>query len=336
MSAVIETEVSSDKTGDLTFDPTLNLVLDSGFLQVLVRCEKNLYLFRNTLGKEQFYTGQDSAPELLVYKKYLKSQNGQSNIVENKKYVGQLSLYLGDCPSIRQKLQNTSYQQNNLEKLFLAYYDCMNASPSFYKKPDNVILAFGVIAGATYTTLTFHSANFTYLVEAGYKPSYDFTGGVYMDVILARNNRKWSICNELTYTHYKVEGEYTEYTHENKYTIYDSRLGYMYLKMNNLVRYKLPIGKLYLYANAGISNGFVIAELNEMTVTSKLYEQVRVETKKALDDTRKYEAGFVGGLGAIYGRFSLEARYEYGTGMSPYNNLRSSVNRIYLFLGFRF
>ncbi|MBN1197744.1 MAG: PorT family protein [Bacteroidales bacterium] len=336
ISAVIETEVSSDKTGDLTFDPTLNMVVDSGFLQVLVRGDKSLYLFRNKLGKEQFYIGQDSAMELLVYKKYLKSQNGQSSIVENKKYIGQLTLYLSDCQSISQKLQNTNYQQNSLEKLFLTYYDDKHSSPSFYKKPENLILAFGIKAGASYTKLTFHSANFIYLVEASYKPSYNFTCGVNMDVILTRNNRKWSICNELLFTHYGVEGEYTDYTNENKYTIYSSRLGYMYLKLNNLIRFKLPVGKVFLYANAGISNGFAFVERNEMTVTSKLYDQERVEQKKALDDTRKYEVGFLGGLGAGIGRFSFEARYEYATGMSPYNNLRSNVDRIYLFLGFRF
>jgi len=336
MSAVIETEISSDKTGDLSFDPSLNIVMDSGFLQLLIRGEKNLYLFRNRLGKEQYYTGQISAPELLVYKRYLKMQGGSSVVVENKKYIGQLSIYLSDCQAIQPKLQNTQYQQNSLEKLFLAYYDCMNAPLLFYKKPDNVTLAFGVIAGASYTSLTFHSADFVYLVDAGYKPSYSFTGGVYMDVILARNSGKWSICNELLYTNYRVDGEYTDYTNENKYTVYSSRLGYMYLKLNNLIRFKLPVGKVFLYANVGISNGLAIVEQNQMTVTSKLYEQVRVEEKKALDDTRKYEVGFLGGLGGNYGRFSLEARYEYGTGMSTYNSLRSPVNRVYLFLGFRF
>jgi len=336
ISAVVETELSSDKTNDLNYDAELNIVKETGFLQALVKGDKSLYLLRSQLGKEQYYIGQDSSYDLLVYKKYLKDQDEKSVIVENKKYIGQLTLYLKDCPTIRQKLTNTKYQQNSLESIFLFYYECTKRGFDFHKKTEKVILEFGVLAGASYSTLKFRSADFDYLVNADYQPSYNFSGGVFLEVILSRNNRKWSICNELIFTSFKFTGEYEDYVHENRYTVYSSTLGYAYLKLNNLLRYKFPVGKMFLYANAGLSNGFAIIEKNELIVKSKLFEQERIEEKKTLNDSRRYEVGFLGGIGGNYKRFSCELRYEYGTGMSTYSGLKSPTNRIYLLLGFRF
>jgi len=335
-SAVVETELSSDKTTDLDYDAELNIVKETGFLQALVKGDKSLYLLRSKLGKEQYYIGQDSSYDLLVYKKYLKDQDGKSVIVENRKYIGQLILYLKDCPSLQQKLQNTTYQQNSLEKLFLSYYDCSHSEFDFHKKTEKISFDFGVLAGATFSTVSFRSADFDYLVNAGFQPSYNFSGGAFLDVVLARNNKKWSICNELIFTSYKFKGVYEDYIHENRYTTYASTLGYGYLKLNNLLRYSYPLGNFFLFLNAGLSNGFAIFEQNETIVTSVLFEQERVEEKKALNDSRNYEVGFLGGLGARFKRFSCEARYEYGTGMSAYSGLKSSINRLYLFLGFRF
>jgi len=337
-SAIIETEVTSDKTNDLGYDPGITISLDTGFLQAMVKGAKSLYFFRNKLGKDQFYIRQDSAYHLLVYKKYLKDQDGKSVIAENRKYIGQLTLYLNDCPEIQKKLTTASYQQNSLEDLFLSYYSCTGSSVQFHKKTEKVIPAFGVIAGASLTSLTFHSADedyYAYLINAGYPLSVNFSGGLFLDVILSRNQGKWSICNELVFTSYKVNGSYDVYISENKYTYKNTTLGYSYIKLNNLVRYKYPVGNMFIYANAGLSNGYAVSEKNYMKLESKLYNQERIEEGKALKDTRRYELGFLAGLGAKYKRFSFEVRYEYGTGMSAYTALKSSVNRLYFSLGFR-
>lgn len=288
------------------------------------------------MGKEQYYIGSASAPELLVYKKYLKqAPNGQSVVVENRKYLGQLTLYFSDCPSFQQEINACSYQQNSLAKLFLTYYKCRSLEPGFHKKTDKFAFHFGVIAGVSATFLKFKGSGHDYLINATFKPSFGFAGGTFLDVILARNRGKWSICNELLYTYYYTEGEYIDFVHANRYTTHTTQLGYMYLKLNNMVRYRILIGKVAIFAGAGISNGFAFIEQNQMQVTEVFFGQSQRE-EKALNDTRKYEVGFVGGLGLQVGKFTGEFRYETSTGMSAYTALKSAVNRGYFLLGYRF
>jgi hypothetical protein len=339
-SAIIQTENSPVSTMELNYNRELDIRTDTAFLQAVVKGVKSLYFYKNNLGKEQFYIRYDTGYELLVYKKYLKDEDGRSVIIENKKYIGQLTIYLGECATIREKLEGAGYQKNSLENIFLSYYKCTRAEIRFHKKTEKVVTSLGVIAGASLSALTFRSGDeeeaFAYLINANYKMSVNFTAGLFFDVILSRNNGKWSICNELIFTSYKVDGRYDEFESENKYTYTSTTLGYSYLKMNNMVRFKYPVGKLFIYLNAGISNGYAVIEKNYKKKESKLYTQVRIEEGKALNDARRYELGFNGGLGTKFKRYSFEIRYENANGMSTYTSLKSTTNRFYLLLGFKF
>jgi hypothetical protein len=169
-----------------------------------------------------------------------------------------------------------------------------------------------------------------------YSLSTDFSGGLFLNLVFPRNNRKWSLNNELLFTTYKVNGRYEEIENENYYTITSTELGYSYLKLNNLVRYKYPLGKVFLFLNAGISNGFVVSETNYKKVESMFYGTEEISEGLALEDTRKYEQSFIAGLGAGYKNFSIDFRYEKGNGMSKYRALNSRTNRYYCLIGFRF
>jgi hypothetical protein len=335
-SAIVQTEVSPFTINELQDNPDLIIKTDTCFLQAMVKGVKSLYYYKDNPGHEQFYIRKDSSFELLIHKKYLKEQESRSVIVENKKYVGQLTIYLNDCPTIQQNLNSTEYQINSLKKLFLSYYDCINTEMSFYKNTEGLSCAFGVIAGASLTALTFQGSYHNYLVYADYNKSINFTTGLFFEVILPRNNGKWSVCNELILTSYQTDGSYNDYTNENKYTYTNTTFGYTYLKLNNMLRYKYPVGKLFIYLNGGISNGYAIVEKNYMKQQSKFYAHEEVEEGKALNDTRRYEFGLNVGLGTKLNRYSMEIRYEYSNGMSAYSSLKSSVNKLYLLLGFKF
>lgn len=336
VSAMVETEVSQRNTQQLAYGSALDMKKDTVFLQVMIEGPKRLCYYRNYLGIEQFYIWQDSAYRLLVYKRYLKDVDGETVIGENKTYVGQLILYLSDCEKIRGKLSTVAYQKNSLEDIFVAYYGCTHREMQFYKKTERVLTEFGVLAGASVTTLKFGGDDaFFYLIDAGFKPSVNFSAGVFLDVVFARSRGRWSISNTLLYSAYSVDGNYEDVINADKYTKYTTNLGFGYLNLVNMIRYRIPIGKMSLFLNLGISNGYAFSEKNEMKKETKLYDQVRVEELKALNDTRRYEFGYTGGFGATLKRFSLEIRYEYGYGVSPYVKLSSPTNRIFCFLGYR-
>ena len=95
----------------------------------------------------------------------------------------------------------------------------------------------------------------------------------------------------------------------------------------------------YLFANAGISNGHTIGN-----ITNEYFQQRQLigtdlitETDgKVVEEIRKYEQGFIAGIGYSFGEFAAESRIEFGTGMSRFINLSSSTTRISLLISYQF
>jgi hypothetical protein len=335
-SGIINTEVSPIKTDKLNDDAQLKLKVDTAFLLTFFRGSKSLYYYKNSSGREYFYINQDKEFDLLVYKRYLKQRDSKRVVMENKRYLGQLTLYLNDCETINSKLQYTTYNRNSLVELFQYYYKCSSSDISFQKEKEKIQLEVGIMAGISLTSLEFRSEAFVYLVEAGYEPSINITSGMFFDIIMPKTQGKWSINNEILFSTYKVMGSYEDYENENHYSITKTEIGYSYLKINNLVRFKYPIGHLFLFLNGGISHGTSISETNYKKKESKFYSTDSVIEELALDDTRKHERGFILGTGVKYGKFSLEIRYEKGNGISEYSALNSLTKRYYFLLGYRF
>ncbi len=336
VSGIVNTETSKFKTAELNDDPTIHIRVDTAFLQTLFSGNKSLYYYKPLFGKGNFYIKQDTNFELLVYKRYITNQESKRVIIENKKYIGQLTVYFNDCPSIQSKLINTSYNKKSLEKLFDNYYECSKYEIFFQKKAEKLTTEFGVLAGASLSTLEFRGNAIPYLTEIDFNQSTNFAGGLFLDIVLPRNQGKWSINNELLYSSYLFKGKYGYYENENKYFNTNIEIGSSHLKINNLLRYKYPIGKLYMFFNIGMSNGYAISETNSKIIKTKFYSTETIIKEEVLNNSRKHEQGLLIGGGAKYKKFSFEIRYERGNGMSPYTRLNSLTQRYYCLLGYRF
>jgi hypothetical protein len=338
VSAIVETEVSSNETNELNYFSNLELQTDTTFLQSMIQGTKSLYFYKNHVGKDQFYIGQNSSFVLLVYKRYLinPEEYGKILIKENKRYYNQLNVYLDDCPKIQAKLNTVSYNKRSMERLFLSYYNCTNSEITFQKKTERTPVEFGILAGLTLTSLKFRSTPPGYLSNLDLNQPLNIAAGLFAEVSLNRRKGKWSLYNELVFTSYKINGYYNDYKNKNDYTIYNIAFGYSYLKINNMLRFKYPVGNSFLYLNAGISNGYAIQELNEKKVYTKFYSSESTETGKAIIFSRRYEQGYILGLGANYKRISFEVRQEKSNGMSAITQINSNVNKYYLLLGYRF
>ncbi len=334
VSAVVELEVSPTQLNKLSTNPSPDLITDTTFLQVLYRGEKSLYFHKNKEGQENFFIKNDSEFELLVYKKYAAQVNYKNVMVEYNKYKGQLSLYLNECEGIASRLKSTSYNPKSLMNLFHEYYECAPSELSFKKQIDRLKAETGILAGASLTILNFSGRGA--LANSEYDPSANFSAGLFLDVIFPRNFGKWSVYNELLLVSYKVSDSFKEVFNEDRYTVTTTELGYSYLKLNNLLRYKHPVGKWYLFVNGGVSNGYAVSETNYKKIETKLYTSEKVEEEKALDDPRKYIQNLLLGAGVKSGKLSFELRHEKGAGMSKNSYLSSKINRYYFLIGFIF
>lgn len=339
-SAVVKAEISSVQTNQLDFLTQIRTRTDTAFVLVLVSGIKNLYYYSDKTGKQNFYIGKAPDFELLIYKKYLKKSDRENIVIENKNFLGQVNLYLDNCESIKEKINNTTYSKKSLKTLFVTYYECIGAKINHQYEIEKLVVDFGAVAGVSLTNLILKSSgnDFESIANIDYSTSLKFSGGLFMDVILARNQRKWSIYNELLISSYNVTGQSTDYFNEEYYTIYNNNIGYTYLKMNNMLRFTYPIlnKDIFVFINLGISNGIALTETNFTIKEAKFYSDPIITEERAIEETRKYEQGFLAGIGAKYSKFSFESRFETGNGMSTYTSLNSKVNRFYFLLGYRF
>lgn len=335
VSGIINAEVSSLQTDKLNENPQLEISVDTIFLQTLFEGPKSLYYYKSDSGRENFYVRKNDTFDLLVYKKYLKQQDSKSLIIENKKYIGQLILYFNEGENMNTKIKNTLYNQNSLISLFQYYYKSSLSEIRFQKNIEKIKIDFGLMGGLTLTSCEFNSLAFPYLVKADYNTSFNFSPGISVNLILPRNQGKWSINNEILFSKYKIHGSYTDFSDANNYSITTAEIGYSYLKLNNMIRFKYPIGVLSVFVNAGASNGIAIDETNYKKTESKFYSGSAETEELAIKDTRKYEQSIIFGAGLGYDRFSFEIRYENGNGMSEYSSLRSTTNRFYMLFRYR-
>jgi len=238
-------------------------------------------------------------------------------------------------------MKKTSYSQQSLIKVFQDYYECAFLDIYFKKEKEKIGIEIGVFSGVSITTLKMSSVvkvstEINLLVNADLNMSVNYSGGLFLDFVLPRNQRKWSISNEIIFTSYRFKGNSHDFKDERNYSFSTLELAFSYLKINTLVSYKYPIRNSFLFLKGGMSNGFVLSETNfqEITSVNRLYENTEVGL--ALNDTRDFEQGIIMGSGLKYQRYSFEIRYEIGNGISVYPALKTKTNRYYFLFGYTF
>ncbi|MBT1688390.1 outer membrane beta-barrel protein [Dawidia soli] len=344
-SAIVQVDVSPTDVGELSESPEPQLVADTAFIRALITGEKSLYLYHTAdqRGKnEQLYIRKDGQWELLIYKKYIRKQTTtgtQEFVTSNNRYIKQLAFYLQACPSIQKKMRDIRYGSTSLERLFRTYYECTTTTPAYEKKPEKRPVEFGILAGAAQTSVDIRTIDrlaASPLAQASFPKGFTFTGGLFLDLVRLRNNRKWSLNSELVYTSFTSEGTHYEQRNADSYTYTYINLEYSYLKLNTLVRFKYPVGKLYLFANAGISSAIVLQGSDRQTEVRYFQNTPTVHESKAFDNgTESYDLGFLGGLGVRYQRYAFETRFERTQGMINYTGMSARLTRVAFLLSFR-
>jgi hypothetical protein len=346
--AIVKVETSSTMTDGLTYKFEPELRTDTVFVRALVRGEKSLYHYHYTdatVAKDQLYIRTENGLDLLIFKSYFRDYTGDDNykgtktVAQNNRYINQLALYLQDCPGIQKKFRGIRYNSKSVKRLFDSYYGCTNKEARFEEKEVKYPLEVGVLLGGTQTSLRFSSVMATPFTRVSFPSDVSFTGGLFFDLIRARNHGKWSMNNELVYTSYKTAAFY-EVTKDNGsgfYEYYDFQLEYAYVKLNTMFRFKYPIGQMYVFINAGMSNGFMVRGMDSQKAVRGFPSGERVnEGNIFTNGVRKYEQGYLGGLGVRYKRYALEARYEKTNGMLDYLGLGATLSKASLIMTYRF
>jgi len=336
--AIVQVEYSSLNLNNLDDSVRFKLRPDTVFLQTIYDGAKSLYYLKMQDGKELFYIKVDSTYTLLLYKKYRLEVNHNIVVGINSRYKGQLAYYLNDCRTITANIDETKYTQHSLYALFKDYYKCSSAEIKFQQHQRKLQVDYGAVAGISITHFAFSSSEeiFAPLVNAGYKPSLNFSGGFSLDLIFPNRHKRWSVYNELFFTSFKTNGYYNDVKSDFQNTQTWTEVGASYIKINNNVRYKYPIKSTFVFLQAGISSGFMVGSTNYRKTETQVFARFFTEEGKVLDDFTTYEQAFSVGAGMLYKKASFQVRYESGNGIINGLNLLSSTKRLYFLLGYTF
>ncbi len=337
VGAVVNTENSPSDLGSLQMLPDYKLDVDTVFLQAIFEGDRSLYFLKNRTGCNNFYIGDNHGYELLLYKKYMAIAGGQQIVAEVKGYINQLLDYFDNNEALSAEIGRTGYDWGSLERLFRHYYSLTSDGSSFSKKSEKVVVKPAVFAGLSLTTIILRSDYYSYLELPDYKTSADFCGGIAVDLVFPRNLRKWSFNNELQWSSWGVSGQSFASSQDGNITYKnDYDLSMSYINLNSMLRYNYPAGSFIIFVNAGISNGFAVGSTNVMVEELTEYTITERATDSYVKDMRMYKQSLLLGSGIRYGKFFIEYRHEWGSGITINTAIFSSSRINTVWLGYTF
>ena len=334
-SAIVSVDQRDDHTAALVEDSTINLKTDTAFLLSMVEGTKSLYLYDDAV--MHFYIKEDNDFTLLRYKKFLVVRNNTTFSTTRTDYISQLGNYLDGCTATTVAIAKAKYEQQALRKAFESYYSCTQAKPVYVFNPIREKSPWGVFAGLSNTKLRFISGDNYEIVKTSFKSSLNFTAGAFYDFIIPRTLGKVSINNELGYTSYKATAYHENIRSSNYYAKSSYEIGFSYVKLYNMLRYRYLLGNNNsVFANLGISNGFGFNVTNEAIHSIEVLYYRAHSKEAAIHEPRKYEQGWVAGLGVKVKQYLGELRLERSNGMSGLQNLSSPVVRTSVLVSYSF
>jgi hypothetical protein len=330
ISAITQIDRSEIKImSELTESPVPELQTDTVFLRVLYSADKSLLYLKDGKGKIHFFIREKGRKiEPLIYKKYSKlildmTLPGMMKrvILENEQYQKQLYLLFSDCVGIQKEIENSGYTVSELVKLFRSYSQCINQPIEQKKEFKEAKINFGVIVGANTSILKFYGDGIAYF-RALEQTDFNFSTRPFLGISMEAFSLKSGLgyASDLLYTSFSVSGECPDPNIASSLSF-----SFQYLKTHQLLRFMPSKQNSGFYIMVGGSLGIMLKDTSQPHNTilngSSIYANLT---------TGNVNFGYITGLGWLFKRISLEARYESTSGVSGLSNLNSKLKGLQL------
>jgi phage pi2 protein 07 len=339
ISALVKVENTSRNVQNLSFSAEPEITTEAAFLKVIVQGPKSLYFYQNRMDIPNFYIYYESEYQLLMYKKYLKKTMNDHELIENKSYLGLLTLYLSDCKNINGKINKTSYNLESLKSLFDAYYyrvstGSMPEETRVIEKQD-----YGVRFGVTQTNINIRSDRKydELLASSRFNPSLNLTAGLFYTIYFPEKFHHWSIKSDLMFDSFKFHFDTLyNYVDAEDYDTYEISLESSQIRVLNMISYTVDIAEVQLSAAIGITTSISVSFVDRQVYGHMGYYGFRSYDHPVFYEDHQIERSGVVGFGASYKRFNLEARFESGKFTPPPSERVKELSRFHFLLGYKF
>lgn len=192
---------SSNDINNLSLDRNPIFHNDTVLLKTLVEGKATLYKYSDGNLVRYFFSFNNNEPTQLIYKKYL----NEAVVLQNDYFKQQLLNTLVCDEVSSADVNNLSYYENDLIKLFVKYNQCakvafVNFNDRKAKNPLKGTLKLGVGLANLFINDFQNTSN-----NINFQNTLNFRLGFAFEVALPFHNKKWSLVFEPTFQAYKRE-----------------------------------------------------------------------------------------------------------------------------------
>lgn len=336
ISSVVTIDISPVDDNSLQSVDSSILRVDTIFLRVLVKGPASLYYYRGADQKQHYFIGKNDAVNELIYHRYKVTQNSLQFVREDKKFIGQLTYYMSDCPEMRNTFDNLKYSESSMQPVFISYANCKGSSSSFIAKQDNISARFGLLAGGSFSSVTFKGLGFENIQDASFNNAIGPVFGVKLDFYLIPKNKNYSLYDDLEFQPLSFTGMGTSSSSGVFFYKYTYKINVDYLFLNTMFRYYFGQGDWKPFLNAGIVNAFKVITNSDSVITVGNAPSGQTTTRNQLFTLEGRESGLEFGAGVMWKKFNIDLRYIAWSGFLHTEGFSSNIETIQVLAGYQF
>lgn len=291
-------------------------VTENVFLEALVKGTASLYKARDV-----YFIEKGEAFHRLTNEKSIVRVEGQDMLKNSNRYIGLLIYLLGDCSTLKKRIEETELREKSLTRLLESYNECVGTEAISYKdKKPWAAYEAGIVLGYYASSLSFsvNGPDYYYL-KGEYSRSNTPTGGLALSLSFPRIHERLAIVANVLY----VKAKYQTYNEEERFNAYERND--VLISLDELlipvgVRYTFPERKITPYVNLGFSYDVHLQSSSLWIRESEQFNEVKTYEADAYEN-RTHQLGYWGGLGIQKDvgkklKGFLELRYEQTDGVT--------------------
>ncbi len=309
------------------------------FLRLVTSGRLTLYYYRDLLDVTYFFfQRQGKMPEQLVIRNRVIRASAKTDVLTDALYQYQLADLVATCSLVAERPVKVAYEENALRKLIDTYNGCGKEDGGRKRG----LVRLGIIPMIGYLHSAVKPGGNTDAAHAGF-PAYNGpTGGVGVLIQPARGrlsrlgggHKRVALLVDGLYDHFSVSsGKFQK----DFYETYSGKMEFDEVKIDLQLRYMYPLGGDYRpFVGVGFSNSLIINNNS----TQKLFDASNSQTIRqplfgSTESIRTYRPGGFVTLGVLWGRLSVEGRFERTAGLTNLPGVTTPVTNFSVLAGFR-